>query len=173
MALRGVVLPEEKILLTWSAFDGEDDEILWSLRQPSGRWWPPIRAHDDNQVPDITPALLASEERVFLAWSRFEAGEYRTRLAVFEGSGFRELGWVGEGGMLFPEFVENSGPPVLLLRNVRRPGWTFLELNSQGKTSRRLDVEASEPKAPKVIRTPAGLRLQWDGKTIDAVWNHP
>ena len=56
LALAAARLADGSWLLAWSAFDGHDDEIVWS-RERNGVWSKPRRVDADNGVPDITPAL--------------------------------------------------------------------------------------------------------------------
>jgi len=81
LALTAARLRNGTWLLAWSAFDGHDDEIVWS-RRVHGAWSRPQRVAADNRVPDITPALTAASaagDSALLAWSRYDAalGEYR------------------------------------------------------------------------------------------------
>ena len=62
LALSGAVLADGSWLLVWSAFDGGDDEILWSRRDGT-TWTAPARLHADNRVPDITPVVAATAAR--------------------------------------------------------------------------------------------------------------
>jgi hypothetical protein len=68
LALEGAVLDDGSWLLVWAAVDGEDDEILWSVRRQE-EWSAPARVHQDNSVPDITPALVAIDGGALAAWS--------------------------------------------------------------------------------------------------------
>ncbi len=72
----GAVLADGSWLLAWSAFDGQDDEIVWSRR--AGNAWQPVkRLYPDNSVPDITPALTATADGgALIAWSRFDGHGY-------------------------------------------------------------------------------------------------
>jgi len=86
LALAGAVLADGSWLLAWSAFDGNDDEILWSRRAAgtvgaNARWTAPRRAADDNRVPDITPALTAAGDGALLSWSRYDGNDYRLVMA--------------------------------------------------------------------------------------------
>jgi hypothetical protein len=76
LALAGASLAGGSTVLVWSAFDGEDDEILWSVRS-AGRWSQAARLGEDNAVPDITPAVARLGDGAIAAWSRFDGSEYR------------------------------------------------------------------------------------------------
>ena len=83
LALTGAVLADGSWLLAWSAFDGHDDEIVWSRRAGSA-WQPVKRLYPDNSVPDITPALAATADGgALIAWSRFDGHGYALRMARF------------------------------------------------------------------------------------------
>lgn len=92
LALAGAVLADGSWLLAWSAFDGNDDEILWSRRTAAAnaRWTAPRRAAEDNRVPDITPALTAAGDGALLSWSRYDGNDYRLVMArLGAGSGLQ------------------------------------------------------------------------------------
>jgi hypothetical protein len=69
--LAGVVLRDGSWLVVWSAFDGQDDEIV-SARRAGDGWQAPRRVVADNRVPDITPALAVTNQGAIAAWSRFD-----------------------------------------------------------------------------------------------------
>src|SRR5215213_6326831 len=62
LALTAARLADGTWLAAWSAFDGTDDEIVWSRRGRDGAWSPARRAAAGNEVPDITPALTATRD---------------------------------------------------------------------------------------------------------------
>ncbi|HXT50156.1 MAG TPA: hypothetical protein VN811_03885, partial [Thermoanaerobaculia bacterium] len=72
LALTGTVLADGSWLLAWSAFDGEDDEVVWSLRRGNGRWSAPAPVAAGNAVPDVTPTVRADGDGALLAWTRYD-----------------------------------------------------------------------------------------------------
>src|SRR5687768_9414308 len=107
LALAGAVLADGSWLLAWTAFDGADDEVLWSRRV--GRvWQPPARVEADDAWPDITPALTAAPGGALLAWSAYDGSSYRTVVARFSGQAWQRPRPVGEAGALYPAFRGGS-----------------------------------------------------------------
>ena len=164
LALAALVLADGRRLLTWAGYDGHDDEILYALRAPDGRWSAPARVAGDNEVPDITPAVAAApgpDGGALVAWSRYHDGQYRVAVARFDGERFRSAKLVGRPGTLYPGFLPPGadGAPRLLFRNARPAGWTVAELDRSGAIFRESFVEASGPERPTGVRTRDG-RLQ-------------
>ena len=83
--LVATVLESGEWLLAWSAFDGKDDEILWSVGSQDN-WTAPRRLDRNNSVPDIMPAIVTTRGGALLTWSRRIEGEYRVMSARFNGS---------------------------------------------------------------------------------------
>lgn len=168
LALGALAMGDGRLLLVWAGYDGEDDEILYALRGPDGRWSAPARVAEDNSVPDITPAVAAgagAEGGALVAWSRYDAGQYRIALARFDGERFRPARLVGRPGTLFPSF-EAPGPagePRLLYRNARPPGWTLAELDRSGAVTHQYSVAARDERRPTSVRVSEGrLQLRFD-----------
>src|SRR5918996_10161 len=69
-------------LLAWSAFDGHDDEIVWT-RGKNGAWSRPRRVTADNAWPDTTPALTVTGNGALLAWSRYDGNDYRIVISLY------------------------------------------------------------------------------------------
>jgi hypothetical protein len=139
--LAGAALHDGTWLLVWSAFDGDDDELMWSLRGDEG-WSPPRRVAPDDDRPDITPSVLATDDGALLAWSRFEGGQYRLALASWRDGEWSAPALAGGAGGLYPQFVRGTPHPTL----------TFLE--------------ASRPVV--VARHADGARLRWDAEAVPA-----
>ena len=157
LALTGAVLADGSWLLAWSAFDGQDDEIVWARRQ--GDAWQPVQRLTDNSVPDITPALTATADGgALVAWSRFDDKGYQMRLARFG----RE-GWSGEhaaaaSGSLYPIFL---GPSRLLYLDAAAPrSWSVLDLDAQGRVKAKASV-SSTLERPAVAFEGNQMRMRW------------
>jgi hypothetical protein len=157
IALTGAVLADGSWLLAWSAFDGQDDEIVWARRQ--GDAWQPVQRLTSNSVPDITPALTATTDGgALIAWSRFASTGYQMRVARFGRDG-----WSGEhpaaaAGSLYPTFL---GPSRLLYLDAAAPrSWTVLDLDAQGRVKARASV-ASTLDRPAVAFEGNQVRMRW------------
>jgi hypothetical protein len=175
LALAGAVLRDSSALLVWSAFDGRDDEVLWS-RRAQATWSPPARLGRDNAVPDIAPALLALPGGGALAaWSRFDGRQYRLALARFDGRAWQEPAIVGPPSALYPDFVTfgEARPEILLLARRAAPsGWVAVSLDAAG--SPRQVAEVAAPGADRPLLRPDGprLHLAWPAarKEATAFW---
>lgn len=131
IALRGALLADGRWLLTWTEFDGEDDETFFTVGWP-GRFGPPRLVAADNDVPDILPALVASGDGALLAWSRFDGRDYRLRLARWEGLAWRELAPPPGLGATAAAFHTSAGRTWLLYSSVEPEGWQVVELDPAG-----------------------------------------
>lgn len=173
LALSGAVLRDGSTLLVWSAFDGRDDEILWS-RSAGNRWSEPTRLADDNEVPDVTPAVAALGEGAVVAWNRYGDGEYAVVTARWTGDGWSAPAAAGPPGSVRPELRSGDGGTALLLyREVHRSGWTVLRLEPGGRVAARAFLAhpsaAGSPallgsdEEAVVIAAPSGetRRLRW------------
>ncbi len=170
--LAGAVLPDGTWMLVWARFDGEDDELLWSVRQ-GGSWGPPAPVHQGNAVPDVTPTLFPLSDGALLAWSRLIDGEYRVFTARTEPGGWTTpLEVLGPGGV-FPGFAGRDGTPFLLARSAVPPGWVVIELDSAGQPLRRAVAAAGDPSRPALVLgsgRPPSLRLPPAGAAAPLVW---
>ena len=167
LALTATRLADGTWLAAWSAFDGTDDEIVWSRRGRNGVWSPARRAAAGNQVPDITPALTATRGGALLAWSRFEDGEYRVVVSRFRNGAWTKPEPAGPAGSLFPSFEPApEGRTWMLYRNAVPGGWTVAELDGQGRPVRRAAVEIQTAAADRPVVQAAGngLALAWPGR---------
>ena len=142
--LTGLVLADGSWLLVWSQFDGNDDEIFWSLRR--GAAWGDARQLDlDIRVPDITPHLVRQSGGALLAWSRYDGNGYRTLLARFAAGRWHAPEPVGRSGSIDPRFSRRGGTTYLIYRTAWPPNWTVARLAAGG---RRLESRAVFPEAP-------------------------
>lgn len=174
LALSATVLADGSWLLAWSAFDGEDDEILWS-RYIGGRWTDPARlSPEDNAVPDVTPALAPSGTGAVAAWSRYENEHYRLKLARFDGTRWLDERTAGGKGTLYPVFLpQASAENRLLFRDAGKRGWTALELGEDGRETARVHVPAQTLRRPMVTSTGSGTAaFSWSGdaEPLTAHW---
>ena len=161
MGLSGAVLGDGSWLLAWSAFDGVDNEIVWS-RRLGGQWLAARPVSADNAVPDITPAVVATGGGALLAWSRYEEEGYRLRLARFEGGEWRGERAAGPAGSLYPTWTAGVDSPRLLYFTALPRGWVAAELDGSGKTLREAIVVAPYAERPAV--------LPGAGETLEMRW---
>ena len=160
LALTAARLGDGSFLLAWSAFDGHDDEIVWSRRSAGGTWSKPTRAAADNDVPDVTPALVATNGGALLAWSRYDAesGEYAVVVARFRNGRFDAPHAVGAPGTGAPGFepVAPGGNSAarLLVRTAAPAGWQVLDLGADGRPVRAAAVRMAAPAAKSVAPAP-------------------
>jgi hypothetical protein len=164
LALSGAVLADGSWLLVWSAFDGGDDEILWSRRDGTS-WTAPARLHPDNQVPDITPVVAPTARGAVAAWSRYDGGAYRGRLMRFEAdAGWRDEERLGGAGSVFPFFAvdDTKSGPLLVFREGVEGRWDLIELGGRGEVRSRTRWTGDPGRRP-VVQVGAGgaARLEW------------
>ena len=168
IAIDGAVLADGSWLLVWSAYDGNDDEILWS-RRVGGRWSEPAVLHEPNEVPDITPALVATGRGALAAWNWFDGKTYRVRMAGFEDGGWRELGLADPAGGVSPGLTAHQDGLLLLYRTAVPPTWTLIHLDERGAILRTAVVEKETTSRPG-LAPEDGLAavLEWPGEQIVA-----
>jgi hypothetical protein len=161
LAPRAVVLDDGSWLVVWAAFDGEDDEVVWS-RRIQGEWTKPARVAGDNAVPDITPALAAIDGGALLAWSWYDGNDYRMKTARFFGDKWTEAKSFGEKGSLYPSLIQTDDGGQLLYKTVEPASWTVLAFDRQGIATRRAVIEGDTEDRPLVaIDEGKGALLRW------------
>lgn len=154
LALAAATTADGTAILAWTAFDGEDDETVWSRRE-GGRWTAPARVAADNRVPDITPALAPLGDGALLAWSRFEDGEYRLVGARLTAQGWSEPTPLAALGSVFPTLSAGPDGPLLVYRDARRRLWTAARLDGEGNVLSRTRVPGGPDAAPVLLRADA------------------
>jgi len=147
LALAAARLEDGRTLLVWAAYDGTDDEIVAAVG--AGREWStPIPVGRGNDVPDITPDVVAIPGGALVAWSRFDEGEYRIALARYADGHFAELAAAGPPGSLFPTFESGDGDPVLLWHDARSDSWVLAELKGDAALLERARVAGDDDWRP-------------------------
>lgn len=160
-ALSGTVLADGSWLLVWSAFDGQDDEVQWSVRS-GGAWRTPDRLHAGNDVPDITPAVVAEGDGALAAWSRLESGEYATVVARFSDGRWSRPRAVAGRGSFYPSFHRDTRHTHLVLRNAEPRGWTVIDLAADGSPLRHAIFAHAAPERPAIAAdNDSELSLAW------------
>lgn len=172
LALSGAVLGDGSWLLVWSAFDGQDDEIVWSLRQGS-TWLPIRRLSADNAVPDILPAVTAAKGNGALAaWSRFDGQGYQLRTARLVNGEWRGEQPAAPSGSLYPVFLGDVARPRLLYKNAWPRAWTVLDLDAEGKVLAKATAPSSSNVRPVVVLQRGEVRMRWPSGQgeVKTVW---
>lgn len=82
--LSATVLAGGSWLLAWTRWDGEDDEIVWSLGD-GDRFSRPALVAGGNAVADILPSVLAEGRGALIAWSQEQGNRYALQMARFDG----------------------------------------------------------------------------------------
>jgi len=173
LALTGAVLADGSWLLAWSAFDGEDDEIVWARHSSLG--WSPVRqVSKGNATPDITPALVASGNEALIAWSRYDGETYRLHLARFSDGSWRGERIAGPPGSLYPTFQSTADNLYLVHLTAVPRSWSALELDPAGKLLRRGTALSGLAERPVIYdaREESGVRLRWISGRLEtsAAW---
>lgn len=164
LALSAAVLDGGAWLVVWAAVDGEDDEILWSF-SPGESWSAPTRIHENNTVPDITPAVapLAGGGAI-VVWSALDDRHYRLRSSRFDGARWELDAPFGADGSTRPGFVFHGLERYLLYRSVVPDTWSLLELDGDGIARRRADALTPVGRRPVLdLRDPGAVFLHWPG----------
>jgi hypothetical protein len=163
IGLTATLLADGSWLAAWSAFDGEDDEILWS-RFAGGSWSPPRPVAADNRVPDVTPAVVAAGGGALLAWSRYDGEQYRLRIARFDGGVWTVPRAVTEAGTLYPAWGpgESAERPILVYLRAAPRAWTVAELDAEGRVLRRARGPAGEERPIVTGVTADGVSIELD-----------
>lgn len=160
IALAGAVLSDGSWLLAWSAYDGEDHEILWARRTAQG-WSPARPVSKGNAVPDITPALAAAGNGALLVWSRYDGESYRLQLARFDKDGWKDERPIAPSGSFHPAFRGAPDHLYLLHQTARPSAWSVLELAPSGKVLRRASALSALMERPVLSEGSEGIRLRW------------
>ncbi|MEM7049923.1 MAG: hypothetical protein AAF604_09690 [Acidobacteriota bacterium] len=168
IGLAGAALDEGSLLLLWAAFDGQDDEILWS-RWSGGTWSDARPLAGDNAVPDITPAVLAVDGGALAAWSRFDGRQYQLVTARFDGRRWSEPMAAAPPGSLYPSFAEGPAGRHLIYRSAAPRGWGSLALDGSGRIVARTVLPSAELARPSIEapdrwRFPSGTAatIRWE-----------
>ena len=161
VALEGAVLADGSALLVWTAFDGMDDEVMWS-RRVEGLWTAPALVSRDNSVPDIAPALVAHDGGALLAWSRYDGRSYRLVGSMLRDGAWSSVRPLGGPGSLYPTFVTANGKAMLIFLEALPRSWTLLELGTGLEPMRKASISTSRSERPTVVSLdPVGVRFSW------------
>lgn len=169
LALAAARLEDGRTLLVWAAFDGTDDEIVAAVG--AGReWTAPVPVGRGNDVPDITPDVVAVAGGALVAWSRFDDGEYRVAVARLADGRFAELAAAGPPGSLFPTFESGDGDPVLLWHDARSDAWVLAELRGDEALVERARVAGDDDWRPVGTVTGRAAELRFGDGVRRVSW---
>ena len=169
-------LGDGSLLAVWAAFDGEDDEIVWSRSRTNGSWSNP-RPLTANAVPDVTPTLHATETGAVVAWSGYDGKDYRIQLSRLAlGTSGNPEGWSapvlleGRGGV-WPEFHTEGQTAILTWRQAVPRTWmaTVMDGETLLWTSPAAQPPAQLRGRPMAEMAQAELRLYWPIASADGV----
>ncbi|MBU1232558.1 MAG: hypothetical protein KKC77_06680, partial [Proteobacteria bacterium] len=77
--------------IAWTAAEESYSDVFWS-RWNGKIWDSPLKAHGDNSVPDIHPALAIDESgQIILSWQTYADGKYMTVSQRWDGQQWQEL----------------------------------------------------------------------------------
>ncbi len=171
--LGATTLGDGSTLLVWSAFDGQDDEILWSRRRGE-HWEPPRRLHPGNAVPDVTPAVLATRRGALAVWGRLDGGTYRLVSSRFAGGRWSPPVPAADPGSLFPALHRSARDLFLVHWSATPDGWAVAEIDDEGRTLRRALVRAAPGPRPALAASDgreATLRLAEGRRRASGPWS--
>lgn len=147
--LTGLALGDGSLLLVWAAYDGNDDELLWS-RFAHGSWSEPRLVTPDNNAPDVTPSLLDTPDGALASWSSLIDGHYRILLSRFVDGEWSKPRVVGARGSFDPEFLVRQDQTLLLFQQAWPATWTLAEVDTTGTALRTASVAVGDPDRPAV-----------------------
>ncbi|MEM8995390.1 MAG: hypothetical protein AAGF23_11425 [Acidobacteriota bacterium] len=162
IALDAARLDDGSVLAVWSAFDGEDDEVVWSWTRDGATWSPPA-AISENAVPDVTPSVIAVDGGAVVAWSGFDGNDYRVWTSRFDGERWSEARRHGERGSVFPSFSpQKSAGPVLIYRQTAPAAWRVSRLDGDTLETSTVSLEVGTVRPVVLGADDAGLTLRAD-----------
>ncbi len=172
--LASVTLGDGNELLMWSAFDGNDDEIVFSRSRGDG-WTTPRRVAAGNRVPDVAPAVIATRAGALAAWSRAGDDGYELVVARYRRGVWQKPRVAARDGALFARFVRRDGRLLLLYRRATPRGWGVAELGPNGLVRRRATFLKTAPDRPALeLDGVMGVNLRMPDRTVArGYWDTP
>ena len=174
LGLSGVVLADGSWLLVWSAYDGQDDEIVVRRRTDAG--WSAIESLTQNEVPDVTPAVQSTPRGALVAWSGFRGSGYQVEVQVvaIDGESLRlepvdgaAPSTLGRG--LYPSWVDVGDRAVLRWIEARPRAWRLAHIDDRAVVVSSGRAEVAHRTAPAVLGSSSSateVELRWaDGVT--------
>lgn len=164
VALQGAVLADGSWLLVWSRSDETTTETVWSRHSAESGWTQPQLIHEANDVPDVTPALIATEVGALAAWSWFDGESFRQRMARFRDGQWTDTGYRGPAGSIYPTFLHGAKGPRLLFQNVVPWRWTVVQLDPAGKPLEQARLEEANRERPTITGRGDKVGFWWPSK---------
>ncbi len=160
IALSTAVLGDDSWLVVWAAFDGQDDEILWSRTTAEG-WSKPQSIAVDNSVPDITPSLYPTADGALVAWSRYDGHAYRVNVARFDGTTWSQPRLAGPSGSTAAVFSD-ANEPYLIYRRPAEGAWAVMALDPTGSVHHEASIAVPDTRRPVLANvTREAVTLEW------------
>jgi hypothetical protein len=153
LGLAGAVLADGSWLLAWSAFDGNDDEVVWSRRRGT-RWSEPRPVAAANEVPDVTPALRPDGDGALLVWSRYDGNDYRLALARFAAGRWQPAEWAAGAGSILPRWEGET----LTFRDAMAGAWAAARVDAADRL--RVEATTAAPAEPRPVAARQGGALR-------------
>lgn len=169
--LAGAVLDNGDWLLVWSAFDGQDDELMWSLRR-GANWSAPRRLTAGNRVPDVAPTVVATRGGALVTWNRLEGENYRLILSQLRNGAWSAPRPIAGPGAVRPAFHRLSGRLHLLYKQSFPAQWVVLDLDEGGAARRQARSVAPDHGRPVLeLGSQSEPRLRWSADSTErAEW---
>lgn len=134
VALDAVTLADGRHLLTWSAFDGTDTEIFFTVGDGSS-WSRPRPLHPGDDTPDSFPSLTATADGALVAWNSLEGHTYSVMTAAFDGTTWSTPRPVVAEPGAEPAWARGADRPILSFRQQNQ--WALVETRPDGEARRR------------------------------------
>lgn len=165
MALATAYAGNRVWILAWAAYDGHDDEILWSRFSLAEGASAPRRLAEDNEVPDIVPYLVPTAGGILAAWNRYDGSGYRLEMARYDGKTWTTPVAVAPRGSLYPTLHTTELGTLLLYQQAWPRGWVVAELDRSGNVTRTASVATENAERPAVLAAATGeVSLLWPGQ---------
>lgn len=176
--LQTIRLHDGTWLAVWSAFDGQDDEILWSRGSIHG--WSPAKSLSGNAVPDVTPTLKLTPIGAVAVWSFYDGNDYRLKSATLRDWTWSDGEVFGGKGANTPAFAETDSA-IVTFRQVVPESWQVAELDELAKVRRQANLPTTTRRPPAIVGvdnnavtievsmsdaspTPVEIVVPWEGK---------
>lgn len=165
IAIAAATLADGSTLVTWAGYDGNDDEIWWSRSTRRG-WSAPARLADDDRFPDVTPAIIATEDGALIAWSAYDGRDYRLRAARYRDGVWDAPVTFGGRGASAPTFLEGMAEPTVLYKTAVPRTWTVQTLDPGGLPGKKAEIDRRSNRRPAVRIEGENVTLSWPGQNV-------
>lgn len=180
IALDVTRLGDGSLLAVWAAYDGEDDEIVWSRKDALGDGsWSEPRPITANSVPDVTPTLHATQDGAVVAWSGYDGNDYRIQMSHLTDGTWSAPSLLEGKGAVWPVFQEmDNGQAALTWRQAVPRTWMAAAVDGDKLL---WTAPADQPSAqvagrPLATAKDGAVRLLWPvgtGNDLDKATGQP